>query len=206
LQTRSKAIRTALEQYNKAALALGKSELVWEDVVEYTFLSEFDLLHSACREDISQKPWATRLGRLALDQHFKQCRAQEEIERLNVEIRRFTTFIRDQDNYLRTAESLLQSSNPILAYHVSEYRLHRTRFDSVHLTRLSKLSRLTGFTGSLLPGTALSTAYRHATPLIPTPSEAREGGANADDDDDDDDDVEAQILGLISMSTDPTVA
>jgi hypothetical protein len=86
LQTCSKAIRTALDQYNKAAVALGKPELVWEEVLEYTFLSEFDLLRSACREDISQKPWATRLGRLALDSHFKQLRVREEIERLNVEI------------------------------------------------------------------------------------------------------------------------
>ncbi|KAJ7825761.1 hypothetical protein B0H14DRAFT_3088555 [Mycena olivaceomarginata] len=46
LQTRSKTIRTALGRYNAAATSLDPPcrTLKWEEVVEFTFLSDFDLL------------------------------------------------------------------------------------------------------------------------------------------------------------------
>jgi len=80
LQARSSAIKTALEHYNVAARALSppRCMLTLEEVVEYTFLSDFQLLQDT-REDISQRPWASPTARLALDTYFKMCRAQEEI-------------------------------------------------------------------------------------------------------------------------------
>ena len=80
LQARSSAIKTALEQYNVAARALSppRHTLTLEEVVEYTFLSDFQLLQDT-REDISQCPWASPMARLVLDTYFKMCRAQEEI-------------------------------------------------------------------------------------------------------------------------------
>ena len=62
-------------------------QLKWEDVVEYAFSSEFDLLHRTCCEDISVKPWATPAGRVALNQHFKEVQARTEIIWLNVELK-----------------------------------------------------------------------------------------------------------------------
>ncbi|KAI5989955.1 hypothetical protein EDD15DRAFT_2124341, partial [Pisolithus albus] len=44
LQTRSAAIRAALLQYNAAAKALGCRALEFDEVVEYAFLADFDLL------------------------------------------------------------------------------------------------------------------------------------------------------------------
>ncbi|EGO30745.1 hypothetical protein SERLADRAFT_432361 [Serpula lacrymans var. lacrymans S7.9] len=46
LQARSATIRTALERYNAAAKALSppRQTLEWKEVVNYTFLSEFNLL------------------------------------------------------------------------------------------------------------------------------------------------------------------
>ena len=46
LKARSRAIRTALDRYNTAATALvpPRQLLDWEQVVEYAFLSDFDLL------------------------------------------------------------------------------------------------------------------------------------------------------------------
>ena len=60
--------------------------LKWEEVVEYTFLSDFNLLPEDGRQDISQLPWASPMGRRAMDLHFKTCRAREEIQCLNIEI------------------------------------------------------------------------------------------------------------------------
>jgi hypothetical protein len=99
----SAAIRTALERYNTAARALSppRPTLSWEEVVEYAFLADFDLLRDA-RQDISQRPWATPTGRLCMDTHFKMRRAREEIQRLNVEIRRLATYFISKTRVLCT--------------------------------------------------------------------------------------------------------
>ena len=51
LQAHSQAIHTALGNYNTATRLLKKQELKWDDVVEYAFLAEFDLLCDS-REDV----------------------------------------------------------------------------------------------------------------------------------------------------------
>ncbi|KAF9028412.1 hypothetical protein BDP27DRAFT_1536130 [Rhodocollybia butyracea] len=53
LKTRSQAICTAVTSYNDAASELGRPQLTWEEVLDYTFLSDFELLRDA-RRDISQ--------------------------------------------------------------------------------------------------------------------------------------------------------
>ena len=77
----------ALDRYNAASLALTppRQVLDWDQVVEYDFLSDFDLLRDA-RQDICRKPWATPATRLAIDQAFKLERAEEEVAWLNIEV------------------------------------------------------------------------------------------------------------------------
>ncbi|KAJ7343032.1 hypothetical protein DFH08DRAFT_637358, partial [Mycena albidolilacea] len=46
LQTRSKAVRNAIDRYNSATSLLEprkKAHLTWEQVVEYAFLADFDI-------------------------------------------------------------------------------------------------------------------------------------------------------------------
>ena len=109
LKAHSRAIRTALDRYNTAATALvpPRQLLDWEQVVEYAFLSNFDLLRDT-RQDIWSRPWAMPAARLAMDQSFKIRCAKEEIKWLNIEIRRFAT-------YLWLKESCIKLSNPPLA-------------------------------------------------------------------------------------------
>jgi hypothetical protein len=156
LQKRSAAIRTALDQYNAAAKALRppRTTLKWEDVVEYAFLSDFDLLRDT-RQDIRQCQWATPAGRLALDTHFKILRAREEIERLNVEVRRVATQLHDEDLFLRTQEDIINAINPPLAHQIAVYRMVRGRFNSHHIRRLRQIATLRGFTGTASVGVAL---------------------------------------------------
>lgn len=158
LSTRSPAIRTALEHYNTAAKALSppRRTLEWKDVVEYTFLADFDLLRDT-RQDISQRPWATPAGRLAMDTYFKMCRAREEIERLNVEIRRVATYLRDEDRFLSDCEVQVRDFDPALAHQIYLHRMERGRFNILHARRLIEISRLGGFTGSISPGIAVDT-------------------------------------------------
>ncbi|KAI5983709.1 hypothetical protein EDD15DRAFT_2201865 [Pisolithus albus] len=155
LQTRSAAIRAALTQYNTAAKALGRRTLEFDEVVKYAFLSDFDLLRDM-RQDISTRPWALPAARLAINTYFKLCRAEEEVIRLNVEIRRVVTYLVDEDRYLRACEALYQDDNPILAYQISRYHTIRSRFTPLHLRSLEKISRLSGFSGTLTPGVSVS--------------------------------------------------
>ncbi|KAJ7351211.1 hypothetical protein DFH08DRAFT_694535, partial [Mycena albidolilacea] len=62
-QVRSKAIKTAIGQYNKVAEAMTppKPTLDWEEVVEYAFLADFDLLREG-REDIRGEFWVQPAG------------------------------------------------------------------------------------------------------------------------------------------------
>lgn len=156
LQSRSSAIKTALEHYNMAAHALSppRRPLSLAEVLDYTFLADFELLHDTC-EDVSLRSWASPTARLALDTHFKLCRAQEELDRLNIEIRRFVTHIRDEDKYLRECVARLQDVHPTLAHQVSILHNVRGCFNAAHLTKLQDLTTLSGFSGTLEPGVSI---------------------------------------------------
>ncbi|KAJ7711407.1 hypothetical protein DFH07DRAFT_1021509 [Mycena maculata] len=157
LQVRSKAVKAAIARYNEVAEAMTppKPTLDWEDVVEYAFLADFDLLREG-REDIRGEPWAQPAGRAAMDQHYKLLRADEEIVRLNVEIRRFVTYMVDEEAFLIREEGrLLEEGMAELASQVRRARMERARFTTVHMTRLVKLSKVPGFTGNILAGTSL---------------------------------------------------
>ncbi|EIW78051.1 hypothetical protein CONPUDRAFT_61867, partial [Coniophora puteana RWD-64-598 SS2] len=151
LKARSQAICTALDRFNNIAHASGKPKLQWDEVVQYTFLSDFDLLRDA-RQDIRKQPWATPAGRIAMDQYFKLCRAREEIRRLNVEARRVVTYLRDEMTYLRSCEELYCPMQPSLAHQIAIHRRERERFMTLHERRLTKLAELPGFSGCLTPG------------------------------------------------------
>ncbi|KIK15115.1 hypothetical protein PISMIDRAFT_16753 [Pisolithus microcarpus 441] len=73
LKAHSAAIHTSLNQFNTAAHACSPPhpQLTFEEVMEYTFLADFDLLHNTTHEDISQQPWATPAACAAMDQYFK---------------------------------------------------------------------------------------------------------------------------------------
>lgn len=170
LQTRSKAIRTALEGYNKAALALTppRKQLDWDQVVKYAFLSEFDLLRDA-RQDVRDKPWATAAGRYAMDRHFKIARAKEELQRLDVEIKRLWTFIHDESAFLKaTYKELEAEGNYVMALQVRTLHRRQATYDWEHRERLRKLGKTLGFSGVLKKGLPLDTARRQRAQSKPT--------------------------------------
>ncbi|KAJ7840271.1 hypothetical protein B0H14DRAFT_2587506 [Mycena olivaceomarginata] len=166
LQTRSKTIRTALGRYNAAATSLDppRRTLKWEEVVEFTFLSDFDLLRDP-EGNAAIRPWATPAARALMDTHFKILRAKEEIQRLNIEIRRLVTYIRDERDFLVAKEEEIRETDPNLAFFVHRYCIERGRFDDTHMKRLRKLQATykERFTGTLEPG------VRRKEPEIPTP-------------------------------------
>jgi hypothetical protein len=171
LKARSKAIRTALERYNAAAAELCRTQLNWDEVVEYAFLSDFDLLRDT-RQDIRKRPWATPAGRFAMDNYFKLIRAQEEISRLNIETSRLATFMRDEDAYLRSAESVLQPTDAALAYQIQIHRMESSRFIQHHMVILNNIVLLKGYSGGQLLGVHADEAVDPSEVPSPAPQPA----------------------------------
>ncbi|KAF8214563.1 hypothetical protein K438DRAFT_2137804 [Mycena galopus ATCC 62051] len=130
LQAQSKGVKSALERYNEAAAAMSppRNQLVWEQI-------------------------AQPAGRVAMDQHFKLLRADEEIVRLNLEIPRFITFMVDEEAFLVYHEQHLADEGSVaLTHQVAAHRMERGRFNSVHMDRLVALSKEAGVTASIVPG------------------------------------------------------
>jgi hypothetical protein len=107
-----------------------------------------------------------------MDLHFKIRRAKEEIQRLNIEIPRVATYIRDEDRYLRACEDQVRTYNPQLAHHIYLHRMERGRFNAHHMSCLIKISQLKGFSGSITPGQSVDTSAgaSASVPNIKAPS------------------------------------
>ncbi|KAF9231943.1 hypothetical protein BU15DRAFT_81804 [Melanogaster broomeanus] len=159
LQTRSAAICTALDHYNAAARAMRPPHCVlkWDEVVEYAFLADFDLLRDT-HQDVSQNPWATPAARYAMDLHYKMVRAEEEIQRLNIEAWRLLTYVIDEERYLQRCEELLKAKHSALAHQVALRRKIRGRCNMVHIQRLHDLSKLPRFSGTFTVGVSTQTS------------------------------------------------
>ncbi|KAJ7729123.1 hypothetical protein B0H14DRAFT_3169252 [Mycena olivaceomarginata] len=204
LQARSKAVRNAIDRYNNTAMALDPPmpSLTWEQVVEYTFLADFDILRDT-RVEVQSRPWTRPPYRLAMDTYFKIERAKEEITRLNIEIRRFVTWIRDEGRFLRDREAALRSSEGkteeqaeadlLLAVQTKLYRRQRSRFDDQHMEILQKLAKMKGFTGNLSPGQAVEALGESEEMEEMEVDDDREAeAAQADSDQSEDEGIEAQ--------------
>lgn len=113
LQVRSKALRAALARYNSAAAALQPPQISmsWADVIDYAFLAHFDILRDP-EGSAALRAWSDPLARALIDGHFKIQRAKEEIKRLNIEIRRFVTYMRDEKVFLLKKEAELTVEDP----------------------------------------------------------------------------------------------
>ncbi|KAJ7355230.1 hypothetical protein DFH08DRAFT_912373 [Mycena albidolilacea] len=140
LQARSKAVKNAIERYNDvaAALDLPMRSVSWEQVVEYAFVVDFDILRETCAETL---------------------KAREEIKRLNIEICWVITWIRDENCFLWRMERSMRAIkgeteeqievDTLMAVQVRLYRKQQGPFDAGHLENFWKLAQMPGFTGSL---------------------------------------------------------
>ncbi|KIK22288.1 hypothetical protein PISMIDRAFT_11754 [Pisolithus microcarpus 441] len=174
LKACSAAIHTALDRFNTAARTCSPPhpQLTFKEVVEYTFLADFDLLHNATCEDISQRPWATPAACAAMDQYFKVRRVEEEIKCLDVEVHRTITYLHDEAHYVKACIAQLQVSHPPLAYQVQLHYNVCAKFTNHHLRLLTKIAHLPGFTGTILPGKSMKTnpgdSASEPTTIIPS--------------------------------------
>lgn len=160
IQRRGQAIRTALDKYNKLALKMRPPAptLAWKDVVNYSFVAEFELLKlSYSHQDITTLQWVSPVNREGAAKFHKIRRAKEEIIRLNVEIRRLVTAIADEHAHWQACIASTADTSPLLSAQLRVNYTSRRRINSVHLARLGAITRLPSFTGTMTRGTRLGT-------------------------------------------------
>ena len=148
MQRRSQAIKNALNRYNTQAALLDppRPGLSWADIVNYSFIGEFDLLRHL-HQDIRSAPWAKPAQRAATLIYFKLCRAKEELDRLNIEIRRLRTFIQHENTDLDIVITKLTTTAPLVAQELKHQRILRSSVNAEHIRRLNLIEQLPGFTG-----------------------------------------------------------
>ncbi|KIJ30273.1 hypothetical protein M422DRAFT_81424, partial [Sphaerobolus stellatus SS14] len=153
LKSRSQAIRNTVGDYNVAAAALSppRPSLEVSQVLQYVFIAEFDILRDS-RNDVRTKPWAQSAEREASTAYFKILRAKEEIQRLNVEVRRLLTYILEEEALLSSNVTDIAKEDPALAHQLAKQLKHFKALNGTHLQRIIQLLRMEGYTGHTTAG------------------------------------------------------
>ncbi|KAF8156907.1 hypothetical protein B0H34DRAFT_783174 [Crassisporium funariophilum] len=140
------AVRTALQNYNIAAVTLvpPRPPLLWDNVIEYAFLADFDLL-SDTRSDMRLNVWAKPASRVPMDQYFKMEHAREGIVRLN-------------EAFLLQQEELMSADDHPLSCQLRLHCLKLIQSNNLHIHQLTKLALLPGFSGTIAPGISVEAA------------------------------------------------
>lgn len=79
--------------------------------------------------------------------YFKLQGSHTKIKCLNVEIRRLSTWMRDEEWYLHVQIMRLEQEDPLLAHQLSKQRDAVVAVNQVHRRRIGDLEALEGFTG-----------------------------------------------------------
>ncbi|KAJ3980868.1 hypothetical protein F5890DRAFT_1477390 [Lentinula detonsa] len=204
MQKRSTAIISALESYNEAAAKLKPPHklLSWEDVLNYTYLSEFDFLRDT-RSDVRDCIWARPAVREAMSEVFKLLRAGEEVDRLHLEIKRLLTYIKEEEEYISSVARRVEQYDAPLAHQILQYGHERGRFNGVHRKRLQAIRKLKGFkpvdSHFFHPGIGVR---RQGFDLVDSQKTqgGSEGGNETDsEDDNEDEEEEAQANDVVEI-------
>jgi hypothetical protein len=204
LQSRAKAIRNAVKEYNQLAAPIGRPTLDWTKVSHYSFLDEFNLLRDT-RDDISKQPWADPVIRETMRRYQRLQRAKEEVSRCNIELRRLHTSIIDEHHFFDSI--VVDKSKEPLAREIKEHIGHRRAVNHVLLGRIITTYSLDGFSRDRTPGVRKGgfcrTTNATSSNTVPITSQAPlEGVEDLENEGDEPDDDAAGDLGnLIDFMT-----
>jgi hypothetical protein len=153
-----KAIQNALKKYNTLATQLHRPILDWKSISTYGSLAEFSLLRE-CREDIRVQPWAQAANRQAGVHSLKLTRAYEERERLNTEVRRVATSIRDEELDFEEHIARVETTDMLLATELRDIRDRRVRVNRQHKVRIAEIYKLSCYNGTASLGTRIGRTH-----------------------------------------------
>ncbi|KAJ7098402.1 hypothetical protein C8R44DRAFT_642757 [Mycena epipterygia] len=196
--------------------------MTWEQVVNYVFLSDFDLLCDG-HKDIQEQPWVKLAGQIAMDMYFKMEHADKEISYLNLEIPCLFTYMCDKEVFLWWEARIVADGREALVHQVFYYRMHQGRFNDEHICHLFKLMKMPSFTASMAYGIPINKECLQGHSMSPasttislpasdtscdpnsphlTTYNMPEGPADFDSDDDDNADVLLKEFILLSVMED----
>jgi hypothetical protein len=157
LQQRSEAIWKAVTRYNTQAVALDPPhpKILWKQIASYTILGEFDLLHQSSGQ-VQEQCWSQPAYREATVKYFRLCHANEEITRLNIEIRQLHTAIHDEDTHTTKVITDVLQRDHLLGLELQQLYCLRAAVNAVHLRRLDALAKLDGYSGDQSTGVCLN--------------------------------------------------
>jgi hypothetical protein len=98
-------------------------------------------------------PWADSTNRQVAIYKLKLERANEECCRLNVEIQRLVTSMRDEEAELSQHIEALGARSPWLAAELTNLLARRVQMNDVHRTQLQEIFALSSYNGVRVPGT-----------------------------------------------------
>ena len=149
MHRRSDAVKKAIKRYNNQAELLDPPALPisWEEIAEYAFVGEFDILRIT-RSDIRQEKWTKKSYRDATMKYYKLSRAREEIERLNIEVGRLRSFIYKETEHTEHVIEEISHDEPSLAAELRRRWILRSSVNRIHLQRLRQLQCKPYYTGS----------------------------------------------------------
>lgn len=200
LQTRCKAIRQAVANYNKAALELDppREPLEYTKVSHYAFIEEFAFLKNTWN-DIREKMWVKPLYREMLKLRHRIARAKEEIIRCNVETRRLHTAVYDESLLFSRILARLKASKHPCYGPVHDFITRRRAVNRSLWKRIEQIHSLDGFSGHNTRGIAFDETQPHGI-LSGVPAELGIsppcGGDSDSDSDDDDDEFRQMVSGV----------
>lgn len=148
MNRRSESVRKAINQYNEQATSLDPPAPVinWQEIAGYAFIGEFETLRLA-QSDIWWEKWVQKAYRDAGIRYFKLCRAQEEIQRLNVKVHQLLTWIQDEKKHTEQIIEQLLVNEPLLADELHKRWTLHSSVNAAHLQWLKILQQEDYYTG-----------------------------------------------------------
>lgn len=149
--------------------------------------------------EIQSKSWANPSYRHASTQYFEHQRANEEIRRLNVELGRLLTKMRDDAVDYPHAITQLQSSDPPLAAKLQRHWTQLRSINAHHIWRIQQIMQLPGYSGPKNPGSRvgrIDVACASPYEAVPHEQDREEGDGDNVELEQQLEDVQAYIEGL----------
>ena len=141
-------MRNALERYNKLAVKQSppRPVLQYSEVLSYAALGDFDLLKHS-RHHVLARPWSNTMHCQMAVKYFKLLRAHEEINWLNVEVRRLQAWVDNETTEIQRIATEISAQNPLLSTELRALFNHQQRVNNQHQLWLQRIYDLEGYSG-----------------------------------------------------------
>lgn len=168
LKKRCKAIRNAVNAYNKAANAFSppRPHVDWDRIAKFEFLEEFEMLKYSQRDPGTE--FADPTVRELIKVWRRVVRAREQVVRGQIETRRVHTAIRDEEIKFQRILSTMDRADPLYQA-VETFCTRRRRMNAHLLARIRQIYALPIFTATKGPGVRAGTTRNTQQPITALP-------------------------------------